>query len=287
MNNDYVIFADASADVHYDDSIAEGLKFVEMPCESDGNIYVCTGTDSAEKIRQFYTDIRSGSLPKTTQITPFKYEEMFEPFLKEGKSVLYLSLSSGLSSTFESAKLAAENLNAKHDNAKFYPIDSIGATAAMCIILERMQSNQKNGLTAEENKADIEEFKHTLYTTCYVEDLKHLHRGGRISAAKAAIGSLLKIKPIIRIMEDGTIANCDNCRGTRSAVIHLAKKYEEMGNMSEVVYVSDADNAEMADFLEEEIKRINPNAVIRRTLLSPIIGTHLGPESVLISFVRK
>ena len=287
MNNDYVIFTDASADVDIAVAKAEDVHFIEMPCESDGNIFVCTGTDEAEKLKKFYSDIRTGSLPKTTQITPFIYEEIFEPFLAEGKSVLYLSLSSGLSSTFESAKLAAETLNAKHDNAKFYPVDSIGATGAMGLVVERMIQNRKNGLTVEENKADIEEYKHKPYTTCYVEDLKHLHRGGRISAAKAAIGSLLKIKPIIRIMEDGTIANCDNCRGTRSAVIYLAKKYEEMGDMSAVVYVCDADNADMANLLVEEVKRINPSATIRRTILSPIIGTHLGPESVLISFVRK
>ncbi len=289
MNNDYEIFTDASADVALDISARGGLNFISMQCEADGNIYDCTGVDDDEKVNGFYRDIRKGSLPKTTQITPFRYEEIFEPILASGKNIIYSCLSSGLSSSYESAKLAAENLNAKYENAKVYAIDSIGATSAMSLIAERMLANRENGMSAEENAADIEAFKHTLYTTCYVEDLHHLKRGGRIGAVKAALGSMLNLKPIIIISPDGTIANTTNCRGTRKAVLYLCGKYEELADKtSEMpVYVADADNTETAEFMAEELKRINPDIVIRRTKLSPIIGTHLGPESVLISFVKK
>ncbi|MCH5350940.1 MAG: DegV family protein [Clostridiales bacterium] len=289
MNNDYVIFTDASADVMLDISGNSDLHFIEMPCESDGNIYNCTGTDSDEKIKQFYVDIRSGSLPKTTQITPFRYEEIFTPFLEDGKDIICLCLSSGLSSTFESSKLAAENLNAKYENAKLYTIDSIGATGAMSILVERMLANRDRGLTAAENAADIEEFKHHIYTTCYVEDLHHLKRGGRIGAAAAVIGSLLNLKPIIRITEDGRIESTDKCRGAKKAVLYIVDKYKELADMDDPtpIYVCDADNQVMADFMEEELKKVNPNVVVHRSRLSPIIGTHLGPESTLISFVKK
>ena len=90
MNNDYIIYTDASADVDLSVSQSEDIGFVEMPCESDGKIFVCTGTDDDAKIKRFYADIRTGDLPKTTQITPFQYEEIFEPLLAQGKSVLYL-----------------------------------------------------------------------------------------------------------------------------------------------------------------------------------------------------
>lgn len=289
MNNDYEIFTDASADVALEVSAKSDLHFIDMQCEADGKIYNCTGVDDDEKVNGFYRDIRKGSLPKTTQITPFRYEEIFEPVLTSGKSVIYSCLSSGLSSSYESAKLAAKNLNDKYENVKVYAIDSIGATSAMSLIAERMLSNRERGLSASENAADIELFKHALYTTCYVEDLHHLKRGGRISAVKAALGSMLNLKPIIIISPDGTIANTTNCRGSRKAVLYLCGKYEELADMSSdaPVYVADADNTEMAEFMVEELKRINPNVVIRRTKLSPIIGTHLGPESVLISFVKK
>ncbi len=288
-NQDYAIFTDASADVALDVALNSELNFIPMPCESDGNIYECTGTDSDEKVKGFYRDIRTGSLPKTTQITPFQYEELFEPYLASGKSVVCSCLSSKLSSTFESAKLAAKNLNEKHTDAKLYAIDSIGATGAMSIIAERMLANKQKGMSAEENAADIEVFKRSIYTTVYVEDLKHLKRGGRIGAAKAALGSMLNFKPIIIITPDGAIANTTNMRGSRKAISHIAGKYAELADMTSdsPVYVCDADNEEMADVMVEELKAINPEIVIRRSKLSPIIGTHLGPESVLISFVTK
>ncbi len=289
MNNDYEIYTDASADLALEISAKSDINFIHMQCEADGRIYDCTGVDGDDKVNGFYRDIRKGSLPKTTQITPFRYEEIFEPVLASGKSIVYSCLSSGLSSTYESAKLAAKNLNDRYENVKVYAIDSIGATSAMSLIAERMLSNREKGMSAAENAADIEVFKHTLYTTCYVEDLHHLKRGGRIGAVKAALGSMLNIKPIIIISPDGTIANTASCRGSRKAVLYLCNKYDELADKSSTmpVYVADADNVEMADFMVEELKRINPQIVIRRTKLSPIIGTHLGPESVLISFVKK
>ncbi len=286
---DYVIFTDASADVALDVSARSDLHFINMPCVFDDSVYDCTGTDDDEKVNEFYRSIRTGGLPKTTQITPYKYEEIFDEYMKEGKSIIYSCLSSGLSSTYESAKLAAESLNAKYENAKLYAIDSIGATGAMSLIAERMLLNRDRGMTVEENAADIEVFKRSIYTTCYVEDLHHLKRGGRIGAVKAALGTMLNLKPIIIISPDGTIANTTNCRGSRKAVVYLCGKYEELADRTSKmpVYVCDADNDETAAFMVEELKRINPDIVIRRSKLSPIIGTHLGPESVLISFVTK
>lgn len=289
MKNDYMIFTDASADIALDVSAASDIGFIHMPCESDGKIYECTGTDPDEKVNGFYRDIRTGSLPKTTQITPFQYEEAFEPYLASGKSVVYSCLSSKLSSTFESAKLAAKNLNEKYSDAKLYAIDSIGATGAMSIIAERMLKNRENGISAKDNAADIEVFKRSIYTSCYVEDLHHLKRGGRIGAVKAALGSMLNLKPIIIITPDGAIANTTNMRGSRKAIMYLCGKYDELADKTSdsPVYVCDADNEELASFMAEELRNINPDVVIRRSKLSPIIGTHLGPESVLISFVTK
>lgn len=288
-NQDYAIYADASADVALEAVKNGGLQFIAMQCEADGNIFDCTGTDDDAKLKQFYKDIRTGSLPKTTQITPFTYEEIFAPILSSGRSALYLCLSSGLSSTFESALKAAESMNGKYGDAKFYPVDSIAATSGMSILAERMITNRSKGLSVEQNAADLEEFKHRMYTTCYVEDLHHLKRGGRISAATAVIGGMFNIKPIIKITDDGKLESNAKCRGERKAIQYLSEVYKNNADMTSdsPVYINDADNAEMADVMEAEIKKINPAAVVRRRMLSPIIGTHLGPESVVIGFVKK
>ncbi|MCI9403880.1 MAG: DegV family protein [Clostridia bacterium] len=287
--NDYLIFTDASADLVEAIADENGVQYIEMPCASEDGVFNCTGRNTDEEFCSFYEGIRTGELPKTTQITPFTYEEIATPYLKDGKSVLYLSLSSGLSSTFEAACLAAENLNGKFGDARFVPIDSIGATGSMGILVERMIENRKNGLSIDDNKADIEQFKHKMYTTCYVDDLKHLRRGGRIGAATAVIGAMLNIKPIIRITEDGKLESCGKPRGERKAITFLSDVYKEKADLSadSPIYISDADNDEMAGIMESEIKAINPNAIIRRRRLSPIIGTHLGPESVVIAFVKK
>lgn len=288
-NQDYVLFVDATADVAFEAITNGGLNFVHMECEADGKIFECTGTDSDEKLKQFYQDIRTGSLPKTSQITPYKYEEAFTPTLEGGKSILYLCFSSGMSKTYEAATLAASELNAKYTDVKVVPVDSIQATSGMSVLAELMINNKANGMSIDENAASLEEYKHKIFTMAYVENLHHLKRGGRISAASAIIGSAFNIKPMIKITPEGKLENKAKCRGARKAIAYQAEMYKTYGNMDSKlpVYVTDADNKEMADLLEEEIKKINPDALVRRRMHTPIVGSHLGPESVVIGFEEK
>lgn len=286
--NDYVIFADASGD--YDLELCEsvGVRFISMQCESDGNVFDCTGCDDEDKLKGFYADLAHGSLPKTTQITPFRYEEIVEPVLESEKSALCLCLSSGLSSTFESAKLAAASLAEKYDGVKFMPVDTLEATTTMGLLLDRAITNYKNGIGIEKNYADLETFKHFLTAQAYVNDLHHLHRGGRLSAASAVFGSLLKIKPIIELIPNGKLENIEKCRGVHKSLAYLAEQYREFADMSYPdMYISDAVNSEFADEVAELIREINPKVNIKRRILSPIIGTHLGPDSIVTGFVRK
>lgn len=285
---DYVIYADASGDYDLELCKSAGVQFISMQCESEGKVFDCTGCDDEDKLKGFYTDLAHGSLPKTTQITPFRYEEIFEPVLESGKSALCLCLSSGLSSTFESAKHAAATLAERYDGVKFVPVDSIEATTTMGLLLDRAIFNYKKGLGIDENFADLETFKHFLTAQCYVDDLHHLHRGGRLSAAGAALGSLLKIKPIIELNPAGKLDNIDKCRGVHKSLAYLAEQYKALADMSYPdMYISDAANSEFADELADLIREINPNINVKRRILSPIIGTHLGPNSVVTGFVRK
>lgn len=284
--NDYVIFTDASGDFDLEHAAKAGVEYISMQCESDGNIFDCTGHDDDGKLNSFYADLSHGSLPKTTQITPFRYEEIFEPVLSSGKNAICLCLSSGLSSTFESAKHAAESLAQKFTDVKLVPIDTLAATTAMGLILDRLIDDKLNGMTLDEAVADIERFKRRVWATCFVDDLHHLKRGGRLSAAAATFGTMLKIKPIIRLMPDGTLENVEKCRGIRKALSYIADVYDKNADKSYPdVYISDAANDENAQELAELIKEINPDVTIKRKILSPIIGTHLGPDSVVIGFV--
>ena len=288
MTNDYLIFMDVSVDLDENFAAENDVRFVPMQYTINNETFELENMNDAAHA-DFYKMLR-GSSSVTTQITPYTYEKMFAQYLENGTSVLCLCLSSGLSSTYESACIAANNLNERYANAKFYPIDSLAATAGMGILLEMMVKNKRDGMSAEENKTYIEAQRDGVYTSCYVEAWMHLKRGGRIGAVSAVFGSMLGIKPIIKITPEGKLENCDKPKGERRALAKLCEKYKEMADMNgeeNYIYVCHADNKPMAEVFETMLKEINPDVKIRERLLSPIIGTHLGPGSVLLSFKKK
>lgn len=286
---DYLLFMDVSGDILMDENIKEPLNFIPMTLSVGESTTLYNGNNSADELKKFYDDIRDGMLVKTSQITPYIYEEYFTSYLKDGKDILYLCLSSGLSSTYESACQAARNLEITCPDAKLYPVDSLSATGGMGMIIERAINNKSNGLTIEDNIADIESLKQRLYINCFVEDLMHLKRGGRISAATAAFGTLLNIKPLIQLTSKGTLEQFSKCNGEKQSVRKMASVYKDKGQFdsSTPVYICDADNRKTAEFLGEIIREINPNCMIKFVTLSPIIGAHLGPSSVVLCFEIK
>ena len=286
---DYLIFTDASADLDATFAKEHDIRFISMQYEISGDIREYVGNEPDDAVKGFYDELREGKSAKTTQITPFIYEELFTPYLEQGRTVISLCLSSGLSSTFQSCCSAAENLNGKYAEARLLPIDSFGATGMMGIMAERLASNRDNGMSAEDNVADVAAYREKLHAECFVDDLMHLKRGGRIGAATAVIGTLLNIKPLIRMTPDGKLVNFDKVGSERLAIKNIKQTYEEIADIDSnaPVYICDADNSKMADLLESAIIKVNPDAVVRRKILSPIIGTHLGPESVVISYLRK
>ncbi|MDE7163801.1 MAG: DegV family protein [Clostridiales bacterium] len=285
---DYLIFTDVSSDVYSDEALSHiCLIPMDMTVGEDSLTYEQMGDN--EYIKHFYDDIRNGKIVKTSQITPHTYKEIFEPFLEGEFGIIYLSLSSGLSSTFESAKEAANNLKNKYPDAKIYPVDSLSATGGMGMIVERMLKNKNNGMSIEDNVADIEEFKKKIYVNCFVNDLMHLKRGGRIGSATAAFGTLLNIKPLIYLTEQGTLQQFSKAKGEQKAITAMSEAYRTLADFTSQspVYVCHADNVETAENLEKLILSINGNADIRVGALSPIIGTHLGPGSVVLCFIKK
>lgn len=286
--NDYLIFTDVSGDVYSDETIKQ-ICFIPMELTIGEDSVTYDAINDMTIAKQFYDDIRKGKAVKTSQITPYTYQEIFAPFLEGEFDIIYLCLSSGLSSTFESAKEAANNLHKIYPNARVYPVDSLSATGGMGILTERMLHNKNNGMTAKENVADIESYKKELYVNCFVNDLMHLKRGGRIGAATAAFGTLLNIKPLIRLTDKGTLEQFSKRKGEQKAVVAMAETYRTLANFNSQspIYICHADNATTAEVLKNSITTINGNAEIRIGALSPIIGTHLGPESVVLCFEKK
>ncbi len=285
----YVIMMDVSGDI-VDESIKKwDLKFIPMQYSLGEEMRTSTGPEDAAVLKAFYDGQRGGDLTKTSQITPFQYEEYFEPYLKEGFSILYLALSSGLSSTFSAACLASETLKEKYPELDVMPVDSLAATGGMGILIEQALKNREQGVSLEENakalKAYVTKIKHWFL----VQDLNYLKRGGRVSSTTAFVGSMLNIKPILKIDENGKLTTIAKKRGNKMAVQALFELFKEHYDeqITDTIYLCDADCKELSTLLAEELHKTFPNLEIKQTTLCPIIGAHTGPGMLAICHLGK
>lgn len=286
---DYLLFMDVSGDV--DRSFVEQGKIRLIPMEFviDGNVYTYTDDENGMDPLQFYEFVKNKTPMSTTQISPSKWVEHFEPYLKEGQSVLCLCLSSGLSNSYNSAVAAAEELNGRYTDAKFVPVDTIRATGITGIIAERMIENKDKGLSIDKNFADLEQFKHKTLACAYVDDLDSLKRGGRISRTVAFFGGLMDIKPLIQFNADGTLSVWGKQRGYKKSIANMIEYYLGKTDLDhpQIVYITHANDEAYANELAGKVREVNPNAIIKIRLLSPIIGVHLGPSAMVLGFVGK
>lgn len=286
---DYDLFMDVSGDIMPEMVKVNNLHLIPMEFIVDSDSFMYDYFDTDFDIVKFYDDMKKKVNIKTSQITPYKYEEYFEPSLSKGKSVLYLCLSTGLSATYHSACNAAKNLKEKYPKLDVMVIDALATTAGMGIMAERMIENKKQKLSLQENFNDIEKFKGSITTLGVIGDLDMLKRGGRISKATAFFGGLLNIKPIIEIVKkDGTLKMLAKCKGMANSLKFLLDYFEEHNNTnSKILYVVDSNEEEYSKKFVNMVKEKHPEIDIRKRLLSPIIGAHLGSGTVAISFINK
>lgn len=279
MMNDYIICMDASGDIIRDAALENGIEFVPMEYSLGEEMRTSHGCESEDMLKKFYDGQRNGDLTKTSQISPYMYEEYFKKFLEMGKSILYFCLSSGLSSTYQSAMLAAESLKEDYPEAEVLPVDTLAATGGIGLLAEKAIANRKNGMTIHENLESIRAVIPKLRHYFMVQDLMYLKRGGRVGAATALVGSALNIKPMLKIDENGKLVTVDKKRGNKAAMSSLFTFFQENYNpeIDRKIYICDADTPELAQSLAEKVKEAAPKAEIRRTMLSPIIGAHTGP----------
>lgn len=279
MERSYIIFSDISADIPASYAEENDIRFISMQYTLGEEDRVCRGIEEEEVLKRFYDGQRGGDMTRTSQISPQIYMDIFAPVLAGGEDILYLSLSSGLSSTYQSSCLAAGQLKEKFPDRKVVCVDTLAATGGMGLLLEKAVENRKEGMDVSENGKWLEENRLRVCHWFMVEDLMYLKRGGRVSAATAVVGSALNIKPILKIEEDGTLKNFAKARGTKRALGTLLEHYEAASEKEagERIYILHADAPDKADYLEERVKQINPRCSVTKMMLSPIIGAHTGP----------
>ena len=290
MEQSYVIFSDISADIPVDYAKEHDIRFISMQYTLGDEDRVCEGIEEEAVLKRFYDGQRNGDLTRTSQIAPQNYMDVFAPILQEGEDILYLSLSSGLSSTYQSSCLAAWQLEEQFPERKIVCVDSLGATGGMGMLLVSAVENRDKGMSIEENGKWLEDNRLRVCHWFMVEDLMYLKRGGRVSAATAVVGSALNIKPILKIEEDGTLKNFAKARGTKRALNNLVEYYDAASDKEdgERIFIMHADSLENAEYLEEKVKVINPTCRVEKMMLCPIIGAHTGPGMcAIVHFGRR
>lgn len=284
----YIVLLDVSGDITGFKYEKDELGFIPMEYSLNEEMIDISEMKSREELKPFYQAQREGQLTRTSQIAPYNYYGYFEEYLKEGKSILYISLSSGLSGTYTSANLAKDDVLEKFEGLEIEVVDSKAASGGMGILAERAIKNLRSGMSLKENANEIRELSGKLNHWFLVQNLDYLKRGGRISAAKAAVGNLLNIHPILEITKEGKLENFVNKRGKKLAIKAIVECFKEnYVATGDPVYVVDSDDEELSKLIEKELVEIDPSLDIRKVILSPVIGSHTGPNLGAIIHVGK
>ena len=275
----YEIYVDASIDVENSYITDNNIHFIPMKYMIDDQEYVMDRQQTEEELDHFYQKMKDGSITGTSQITPYTYEQVFRKEAEQGHNVLYLCLSSGLSSTYASSLNAAQSVMEDFPDVKIESVDTLGATGGVGLLLMQAIKGRDEGKTISENAAYLRQIAPDIGFWFMVEDLEYLKRGGRVSATAAFAGNVLNLKPVLKINDEGKLINISKQRGVQRAVKYLLECYEGSydDTISSDVIVAHAVCKERAEKMRDEILRINPGAKVQICPMGPVIGSHTGP----------
>ena len=231
---------------------------------------------------QFYDLLRQGKRSTTSQATLDTFLQLFREALDAGQDVLYIGFSSGLSGTFHAGCMARDELAPLYPDRKTFCVDSLSATGGEYLLVDKARDMRDSGCTAEVTAAAIEQMRLHVIHLVTVDDLNHLHRGGRLSKTSAVVGSLLGIKPLIRLNDEGKLEVCGKVRGRQKAIQYLAERtLRELSDKNQVVRIGHGDCPDDAQTLADLLQKGGVRADIR--CIGTVIGSHTGP-GVLTTF---
>ncbi|MDU5111285.1 MAG: DegV family protein [Clostridium sp.] len=239
------------------------------------------------KHEDFFKAVREGAMPSTTQVNVGTFHEMFEKYTKEGKTILYIGLSSVLSGTISSAVTARKMILEEYPEAKINIVDSLSVSVGEGLLIYKAVEMIKNNNTIEEIVNHLESIKRKVIHGITVDDLNHLKRGGRISGAVAVVGGLLGIKPTLKIDNDGGVVPAEKLKGRKKALKHLVNLIKEKGENIEdqTIFLCHADCLEDVLAVKEMIlNEYNVKGVIINSI-GAVIGTHGGPGTIGVVFL--
>lgn len=286
---DFVMMTDSCCDLT--PQMAEELELKVLPLSLlIGEETFANELDGSQiGFKEFYDRVRGGAMPTTSAVSVGAFEDAMRSALRQGKDILCLCFSSALSTTYQSSVIAAETLREEFPDAKIYNVDTRSASMGQGLLLWLCGQQRKAGKSIDEVRDYAEETKLRVCHWFTVDDLNHLKRGGRVSAATALFGTMLSIKPVMHMDNEGRLIPVSKARGRKASLLALVDQMERsaVDPGQQTVFISHGDCLEDAQFVADEIRRRFGTQEIHINYVGPVIGSHTGCGVVALFFVGK
>ena len=284
---EFVIMTDSCCDMTAAMAEELGIHVLPLSLQMGEDVYHNYLDGREIGFKDFYARIRSGQTATTSAVSVGAFEAEMRTHLQQGKDILCINFSSALSTTYQSATIAAADLQEEFPEAKIFVVDSLCASLGQGLLLYLCAQEQRKGRSAEEVRAFAEATKGSICHWFTVDDLNHLKRGGRISAATALFGTMLSIKPVMHVDDGGHLVPVSKARGRKASLTALVDQMEKtaVDPAAGPVFISHGDCEEDALFVADEITRRFGNRNISINFVGPVIGNHSGPGTIALFFV--
>lgn len=285
--SEYVILTDSSCDLPAELAGQLGIAVLPLTVEIEGKRYRNFLDGREIDPKDFYNKIRAGSMGTTAAVNVGEWSDAMEPILKEDRDVLVMAFSSGLSTTCNSAMIAAADLREQYPDRKIYVVDTLCASMGQGLLVYLACKRKEAGKSIEEVRDWVEQNKSHLCHWFTVDDLNHLKRGGRVSAATALVGTMLNIKPVLHVDDEGHLINMSKARGRQASLKALVEKAVEtaIDPADQVMFLSHGDCLEEAEQVAQMVKEKLGVKEVVISYVGPVIGAHTGPGVVAFFFL--
>ena len=282
---DYVILTDSSCDIDPELLARWEVPFVSLTVKFDDEKESFANFD--RPFPDFYRKMRDGGVARTAAVNIDDFLRTFEPLLKQGKDLLYIGFSSGLSTTVNSGAMAAAELMEQYPERKIVTVDTYAASAGFGMLVYLAVQEKKRGATLEQAAKFVEDTRFHLCHWFTVDDLVYLKRGGRVSAATALLGTALNVKPVLHVDNEGHLIKITQVHGRKKSIRRMAEKLGETILPDSPVFISHGDCIEDAEMLKDILKNEYGKDVDLITYVGSVIGAHSGPGTLALFFRGK
>lgn len=284
---EYQIVTDSTTDLSADKVRELDLQVLPMRYMIDGKTYhnIPGGGELSDK--EFYDLMRQGKMSTTSQINVEDFVTCFTAILEQGRDVLYLAFSSGLSGTCQSAQIAKQDLQEKYPDRRIEVFDTLCASLGEGLLVYHAAKLKAAGKSMDEVLSWLSENRLRLCHWFTVDDLNHLKRGGRVSAATALVGTALGIKPVMHVDDEGHLINVSKARGRRRSLDALVERMQEtaIDPKNQTVFICHGDCYDDVQYLSKQIKDKMGVKEIYSNFIGPVIGAHSGPGTIAVFFL--